>query len=167
MKGMMMHRPLKIADLITFAADTYPAGEIVSVRTEGDIHRTTYKETAGRIARLAHGLKALGIAESDRVATLAWNGYRHFELYYGVSGIGAVCHTINPRLFHDQIEYIINHAKDRVMFLDTTWVEMMEGMQDKCPTIEKFIILCDSGKMPETALRNAVCFEEQALCDGT
>ncbi len=73
MKGMMMHRPLKIADLITFAADTYPAGEIVSVRTEGDIHRTTYKETAGRIARLAHGLKALGIAESDRVATLAWN----------------------------------------------------------------------------------------------
>ena len=97
MKGMMMHRPLKIADLITFAADTYPAGEIVSVRTEGDIHRTTYKETAGRIARLAHGLKALGITESDRVATLAWNGYRHFELYYAISGIGAICQSSNRR----------------------------------------------------------------------
>ncbi len=98
MKGMMMHRPLKIADLITFAAERYPSGEIVSVRTEGDIHRTTYRQTARRIARLAHGLKALGVKEGDRIATLAWNGYRHFELYYAISGVGAICHTINPRL---------------------------------------------------------------------
>ncbi|WP_286132972.1 AMP-binding protein [Labrenzia sp. DG1229] len=117
MKGMMMHRPLKIADIITFAAENYPLGELVSVRTEGDIHKTTYCETARRTAQLAHGLKSLGVAQGDRIATLAWNGYRHFELYYAISGIGAVCHTINPRLSAEQMIYIINHAQDRIIFL--------------------------------------------------
>ena len=98
MLGSMMNVPLNIADVLKYAADVHPTGEIVSVRTEGDIHRTTYKDTLGRVSQLAHALTAQGVRVGDRIATLAWNGYRHFELYYAISGIGAVCHTINPRL---------------------------------------------------------------------
>jgi len=160
MKGMMMHCPLKIADLITFAADTYPLSEIVSVRTEGDLHRTTYKETAGRIAQLAHGLKGLGISEGDRVATLAWNGYRHFELYYAVSGIGAVCHTINPRLSAEQMIYIVNHAKDRLLFVDLTFVPIVEKLRAHFPDDLRVVIMTDRAHMPGTSLEGALCFEE-------
>ena len=103
MLGSMMMRPLKVADILTFAADTHPTGEIVSVRTEGDLHRYTYKDSARRVAQLAHGLKEQGAEVGDRIATLAWNGYRHFELYYAIAGIGCVCHTINPRLSAEQM----------------------------------------------------------------
>lgn len=160
MKGMMMHRPLKIADIITFAADTYPSGEIISVRTEGDVHRTTYRETAKRIAQLAHGLKGLGIEMGDRVATLAWNGYRHFELYYAISGIGSVCHTINPRLSAEQMIYIINHAKDRLLFLDVTFVPIIEKLRDKLPEDLRIVIMTDRAHMPETSLADVLCYEE-------
>ncbi|MEP3430623.1 MAG: long-chain fatty acid--CoA ligase [Roseibium sp.] len=160
MKGMMMHRPLKIADIITFAADTYPSGEIISVRTEGDVHRTTYWETAKRIAQLAHGLKGLGIEMGDRVATLAWNGYRHFELYYAISGIGSVCHTINPRLSAEQMIYIINHAKDRLLFLDLTFVPIIEKLRDKLPEDLRIVIMTDRAHMPETLLADVLCYEE-------
>ncbi|WP_420412594.1 long-chain fatty acid--CoA ligase [Roseibium sp.] len=164
MKGQMMHRPLKIADLITFAADTFPDSEIVSVRTEGDIHRTTYKETAGRIAQLAHGLQGLGIGLGDRVATLAWNGYRHFELYYGISGIGGVCHTINPRLSAEQIIYIINHAKDRLLFTDLTFVPIIEKLREHLPADLRVVIMTDRAHMPETSLDGVLCYEE--ILDG-
>jgi len=160
MKGMMMHRPLKIADLITFAAENHPHGEIVSVRTEGDIHRTTYRETFGRIAQLAHGLSALGVREGDRVATLAWNGYRHFELYYAISGSGAVCHTINPRLSAEQMTYIVNHAEDRLLFVDTTFVQIVERLRSKLPEDLRIVALTDRAHMPETDLENVLCYEE-------
>jgi len=164
MKGQMMHRPLKIADLITFAADTFPDGEIVSVRTEGDIHRTTYGETAKRIAQLAHGLQGLGIEVGDRIATLAWNGYRHFELYYGISGIGAVCHTINPRLSAEQMIYIINHAKDRLLFTDVTFVPIIEKLREHLPADLRIVIMTDRAHMPETSLDGVLCYEE--ILDG-
>lgn len=160
MKGQMMHRPLKIADLITFAADTFPDSEIVSVRTEGDIHRTNYKETAGRIAQLAHGLQGLGIGLGDRVATLAWNGYRHFELYYGISGIGAVCHTLNPRLSAEQMIYIINHAQDRLLFTDLTFVPILEKLREHLPADLRIVIMTDRAHMPETTLDGVLCYEE-------
>jgi acyl-CoA synthetase (AMP-forming)/AMP-acid ligase II len=164
MKGMMMHRPLKIADLITFAADTYPSGELVSVRTEGDIHRTTYHETAGRIAQLAHGLRALGIGEGDRVATLAWNGYRHFELYYAISGIGAICHTINPRLSAEQMIYIVNHAEDRLLFTDLTFVPVLEKLRPHLPADLRIVVMTDRAHMPVTSLDGVLCYEE--ILDG-
>ena len=160
MKGQMMHRPLKIADLITFAADTFPDSEIVSVRTEGDIHRTTYGETAERIAQLAHGLQGLGIEVGDRIATLAWNGYRHFELYYGISGIGAVCHTINPRLSAEQMIYIINHAKDRLLFVDLTFVPIIEKLREHLPADLRVVVMTDRAHMPETSLEGVLCYEE-------
>ncbi|TYC64465.1 long-chain fatty acid--CoA ligase [Rhodobacterales bacterium] len=160
MKGMMMHRPLNIADLITFAAENHPQGEIVSVRTEGDIHRTTYAQTAGRIAQLAHGLKHLGIARGDRIATLAWNGYRHFELYYAISGIGAVCHTINPRLSAEQMTYIFNHAKDRMLFVDTTFLPIVENLRDLLPTGLKVVVLTERAHMPDTTLEGVLCYED-------
>lgn len=164
MKGQMMHRPLKIADLITFAADTFPDSEIVSVRTEGDIHRTTYGETAKRIAQLAHGLQGLGIEVGDRIATLAWNGYRHFELYYGISGIGAVCHTINPRLSAEQMIYIINHAKDRLLFVDLTFVPIIEKLREHLPEDLRVVVMTDRAHMPETSLESVLCYEE--ILDG-
>lgn len=164
MKGQMMHRPLKIADLITFAADTFPDSEIVSVRTEGDIHRTTYGETAKRIAQLAHGLQGLGIEVGDRIATLAWNGYRHFELYFGISGIGAVCHTINPRLSAEQMIYIINHAKDRLLFVDLTFVPIIEKLREHLPEDLRVVVMTDRAHMPETSLEGVLCYEE--ILDG-
>ncbi|POF33757.1 long-chain fatty acid--CoA ligase [Roseibium marinum] len=160
MKGMMMHRPLKIADLITFAAEKYPSGEIVSVRTEGDIHRTTYRETARRIARLAHGLRKLGVKEGDRIATLAWNGYRHFELYYAISGIGAVCHTINPRLAAAEMTYIVNHAGDSLLFCDLTFVPLLEKLRPQLPENLRIVIMADPGHMPQTSLDGVLCYED-------
>ncbi|MEQ8779619.1 MAG: long-chain fatty acid--CoA ligase [Roseibium album] len=160
MKGMMMHRPLKIADIITFAAENYPFGELVSVRTEGDIHKTTYRETARRTAQLAHGLKSLGVAQGDRIATLAWNGYRHFELYYAISGIGAVCHTINPRLSAEQMIYIINHAQDRIIFCDTTFVPIIEKLRDQLPNDLRVVIMTERQHMPQTSMEDVLCYEE-------
>ncbi|MCR9056173.1 MAG: long-chain fatty acid--CoA ligase [Rhodobacteraceae bacterium] len=160
MKGMMMHRPLKIADIITFAAENYPLGELVSVRTEGDIHKTTYRETARRTAQLAHGLKSLGVAQGDRIATLAWNGYRHFELYYAISGIGAVCHTINPRLSAEQMIYIINHAQDRIIFCDTTFVPIIEKLRDQLPNELRVVIMTERQNMPQTSMEDVLCYEE-------
>lgn len=163
MKGMMMHQPLLISDILTYAAEAHPNGEIVSVRTEGDIHRITYPEIAGRVAQLAHALRAQGVELGDRIATLAWNGYRHFELYYAISGIGAVCHTINPRLSAEQLIYIVNHAEDRILFLDTTFVPIIEAVIDHLPKDMTFVIMTDRAHMPDTKL-NALCYEE--LLDG-
>ena len=129
MDGLMMDRPLLVSALIEHADAYHGDTEIVSRTVEGPIHRTTYaRGAAARAKRVANALTRLGIRPGDRVATLAWNGYRHFELYFGVSGIGAVCHTINPRLFHEQIEYIVNHAEDRVLFVDLTFVPLVEKL---------------------------------------
>ena len=113
MLGQMMHRPLSIIEILRYGAETHKTSEIVSVRTEGDIHRYTYREAYQRVAQVAHALEKLGLKVGDRIATLAWNGYRHFELYYAIAGIGGVCHTINPRLSAEQMIYITKHAEDK------------------------------------------------------
>ncbi len=159
MKGQMMMRPLRIADILEYAALIHPSGEIVSARVEGDRHRQTYAETAARTRQLANGLAALGVEQGDRVATLAWNGYRHFELYYAISGIGAICHTINPRLSAEQMTYIVAHAADSVLFLDLTFVPLVEKLKDQLPKDLRYVIMTDRAHMPENTL-NALCYEE-------
>ncbi|SDO09507.1 fatty-acyl-CoA synthase [Lutimaribacter pacificus] len=159
MKGMMQHRPLLISDILEYAAEAHPRCEIVSVRTEGDIHRQTYPETLKRVYRLANALKGIGVEPGDRVATLAWNGYRHFELYYAISGQGAVCHTINPRLSAEQLIYIVNHAEDKVLFLDTTFVPIIEGVKDQLPPDLRYVVMTDRAHMPENGF-DALCYED-------
>ncbi|TYB82220.1 long-chain fatty acid--CoA ligase [Maritimibacter fusiformis] len=163
MQGLMMNRPLSIIDILTYAAEAHADAGIVSARTEGDIHRQSYVETLARVGQLAHALRALGIGEGDRVATLAWNGYRHFELYYAVSGIGAVCHTINPRLSAEQMIYIVNHAEDRVIFVDTTFVPILAGLRDHLPPDLRIVVMTDHDHMPDTPIE-VLCYE--GLIDG-
>ena len=164
MQGLMMNRPLSISDILGYAAEAYPSGKVVSVRTEGDIHEQTYPQTLARVSQLAHALKARGIEVGDRVATLAWNGYRHFELYYAISGIGSVCHTINPRLSVEQLIYIVGHAEDKIIFVDTTFVPLLEAVQDHLPKGMIYVVMTDRAHMPETKLAGALCYEE--LLDG-
>ena len=159
MLGQMMQRPLLISDILTYGAEMHPNGEIVSVRTEGDIHRQTYAETALRVAKLGNALRARGVKIGDRVATLAWNGYRHFELYYAISGIGAICHTINPRLSAEQMIYIVNHAEDKIIFVDTTFVPILNALKDQLPADLTYVVMTDRAHMPDNAL-NALCYEE-------
>ncbi|MDP3225494.1 MAG: AMP-binding protein, partial [Rubrivivax sp.] len=128
MNGQMMQQPLLISSLIVHAERHHADREIVSRRVEGDIHRTTYLEVAARARRLAKALAALGVQTSDRVATLAWSGYRHMELYFAVSGSGAVLHTLNPRLHPDQLSYIADHAEDQVLFFDMTFLPLVQAV---------------------------------------
>src|SRR5512145_2958142 len=126
MHGLMMDMPLLISDLIRHADRHHGATEIVSSTVEGGLHRYNYRQAHERSRKLANALKRLNVAPRERVATLGWNGYRHFEIYYAVAGSGAVIHTINPRLFQDQIVYIANHADDKVVFFDTTFAALVE-----------------------------------------
>ncbi len=160
MLGLMQDRPLLISSLIEFAAQYHGGVEIVSRTVEGPIHRYTYADANLRAKQLAQALGGLGIGLGDRVATLAWNGYRHLECYYGVSGIGAVLHTINPRLFPEQIVYIANHAEDRVLFTELTFVPLLEGIADQLDSVEAIVIMTDRANMPETSLPNVLCYEE-------
>jgi len=159
MRGMMMDVPLMISSIITYAARFHGDVEIVSRSVEGPIHRETYCEAAARSAQLANALLALGVGPSERVGTLAWNTYRHVECYYAISGIGAVCHTINPRLHPDQIAYIINHADDRFLFLDLTFVPLVERLVAQLPNVRGYVIMTDAAHMPATALPNVHCYE--------
>jgi acyl-CoA synthetase (AMP-forming)/AMP-acid ligase II len=159
MLGNMMDQPLLISSLIEHAERANPNSEIVSRRCEGDIHRYTMKDAAKRSKKAANALLKLGAQPSDRIATLAWNNYRHFELYFGVSGIGSVLHTINPRLFPEQLVYIINHARDRWVFVDLTFVPLLESIQDQIPHVEGFVIMTDEATMPATSLKNVTCYE--------
>lgn len=165
MLGNMMDSPLLISGLIEHAASSNPDSEIVSRRCEADstgnsIHRYTMKDAAKRSKRIANALIKLGAKPADRIATLAWNNYRHFELYFGVSGIGSVLHTINPRLFPEQLVYIINHAEDRWIFVDLTFVPLLEAIQDQIDTVEGLIIMADKANMPDTSLNNVICYED-------
>jgi len=159
MRGLIMDRPLSITSLIEHAAIYHADSEIVSRTVEGPIYRYTYAESYRRAQQLAHALTGLGVRLGDRMATLAWNGYRHFEIYYAVSGIGAICHTINPRLFAEQIVYIVNHAEDSYVFLDLTFVALVEGLQDRFEAVKGYVVMTDDAHMPETTLPNAVCYE--------
>ena len=160
LSGRMMEMPLTISSVIDYAADVRSDTEVVSQCVEGGIHRYNYAVAHQRTCQLAHALTNMGIKEGDRVATLAWNGHRHFELYFAISGIGSVCHTINPRLFADQIVYIINHANDRVLFLDINFIPIITPLIDRLPKDLKFVALCDRKNMPDCEIPDLVCFED-------
>jgi 3-(methylthio)propionyl---CoA ligase len=149
MLGLMQSQPLLISSLIDFAERHHGDAEIVSRRVEGDIHRYTYRDVAVRSRRVANALDALKLGFGDRVATLAWNGYRHLELYFGVSGSGRVLHTINPRLHPDQIAWIANHAEDQVLCFDLTFLPIIQAVHAKCTTVKHWIALCDADKLPK------------------
>jgi acyl-CoA synthetase (AMP-forming)/AMP-acid ligase II len=160
MLGLMQDWPLLIHKVIDYAATEHGRREVVSRSVEGPIHRITYREIRERALRVAKRLGMDGIREGDRVATLAWNTWRHLEAWYGITGVGAVYHTINPRLFEDQIVYIANHAEDRILFVDLTFVPLLEKLAERLPKVERFIVLTDAAHMPATRLRNAVAYEE-------
>ena len=148
MLGLMQSQQLLISSLIDFAERHHGEGEIVSRRVEGDIHRCTYKDIAGRSRQVANALDKMKLAFGDRVATLAWNGYRHLELYFGVSGSGRVLHTLNPRLHPDQIVWIANHSEDQVLCFDMTFLPIVKAVYARCTTIKHFIALCDAASLP-------------------
>ena len=150
MLGQMMDMPLLISSLIVHADRYHGDTEIVSRRAEGDIHRYTYHDAHQRARRLANALHGLGVQRGERVATLAWNGYRHMELYYAVSGGGAIMHTLNPRLPADQMSYIINHAEDRVLFFDLSFLPLVEVIASLCPAIKCWVLMSDRAHLPAT-----------------
>jgi fatty-acyl-CoA synthase len=162
MLGLMMDVPLAISAILDHAARQHAEVEVVSRTVEGPIHRYTYREAGARVAQLAHALGGLGIgtASGERIGTLAWNTYRHVELYYAVSGIGAVTHTVNPRLSDDQLRYIINHADDRLLFADLSFVSLVERLAPELPRVRGYVILTDRAHMPATPLPNVHCYEE-------
>jgi 3-(methylthio)propionyl---CoA ligase len=143
MHGLMMDQPLLISELIRHADRHHGSIEIVSKTLEGGVHRYTYRDAHRRARRLANALKKLGVRMHDRVATLAWNGFRHYEIYYAVAGSGAVIHTINPRLFPDQVAYIANHAEDKIVFYDTTFAPLVEKLRPQLKTVQRFIPLTE------------------------
>jgi len=167
MLGLMQDRQLLISSLIDYAAEYHAEAEIVSRTIEGPIHRYTYREARERSKQLANALTRLGVKLGDRIGTLAWNGFRHFELYYGVSGMGAILHTINPRLFAEQIVYIVNHAEDDYIFTDLTFVPLLEQLADQFEGVKGFVIMTDEEHMPDTTLANAHCYETLIAAEST
>ena len=160
MLGLMQNQPLLTSNLLEFAERYHGDTEIVSRRVEGDIHRYTYANFANRARQVANTLDAMGLAPSTRVATLAWNGYRHLELYYGVGGSGRVIHTINPRLHPDQIAWIVGHAEDEVLCFDMTFLPIVQAVHAKCPTIKQWVALCDADKLPaDSGIPGLVAYE--------
>ena len=160
MQGLMQDWPLRVTSIIDHAARFHGDREVVTRTVEGPITRTTYKDIHLRARKVAQALTKLGMKEGDVVATMAWNTARHLEAWYGIMGMGAVCHTLNPRLFAEQLVYIINHAEDKLVFLDLTFVPILEGIADKLPNVKAYVIMTDKAHMPETKLPNALCFEE-------
>ena len=159
MQGLMMQEALTITSLMRHAEAQHPDREIVSVTHDNPRHRYRYADAFARVRRLAGALDRLGLNDFDRVATLAWNDYRHFELYYASSCAGYVCHTINPRLFTEQISYIVNHAEDRCLFLDPMLVPLVEQLAPTFESVRHYVILSDAEHMPETTLPDPLCYE--------
>jgi acyl-CoA synthetase (AMP-forming)/AMP-acid ligase II len=159
MKGLMQDQPLLISSLISYAGLYHGEVEIVSRTVEGSMHRYDYQQAHRRSKQVAQALLSLGVEPGDRIGTLAWNGYRHFELYFSISGLGAVMHTINPRLFPEQIVYIANHAEDSYLFLDLTFVPLVESIAHELATVKGFVIMTDEAHMPKTRLPKVWCYE--------
>ncbi len=160
MLGLMQDAPLLISGLIEFASRHHHDTEIVSRRVEGDLHRTNYAKVGARSRQVANALDRLGLAFSDRVGTLAWNGYRHLELYYGVSGSGRVVHTINPRLAPEQVAWIANHAEDQVLCFDMSFLPIIKAVWSQCTTVKHWIALCDASALPaDTGIPNLRSYE--------
>jgi len=160
LRGLMQDAPLLISSIIRHADHCHGDTEVVSRAVEGGIHRYTYADAHRRARQLAQALGRLGVGIGDRVGTLAWNGYRHVELYYGISGMGAVTHTVNPRLFPEQIAYIINHAEDRYVCFDLTFVPIVEKLAQQCPGVQGWVAMTDRSHMPEAEIPNLLCYEE-------
>ena len=160
MLGLMQNHPLLISSLIDFAARHHQDGQVVSRRVEGDIHRYTWADVQKRAKQVANGLDALGLKAGERVGTLAWNGYRHLELYFGVSGTQRVLHTINPRLLPEQIAWIVNHAEDQILCFETSFLPIVQGIHAHCKTVKHWIALCDEDKLPkDTGIPNLMSYE--------
>ncbi|UMR29422.1 3-(methylthio)propionyl-CoA ligase [Massilia sp. MB5] len=160
MRGLMQSQPLLISDLLTFAERFHGQVEIVSRRVEGDIHRYTFRDAARRARQVAYAIDAEALEFSDRVATLAWNGYRHVELYFGVSGSGRVLHTINPRLTPEQVRWMVRHAQDRVFCFELSFLPLVQAICAQCPSVERWVALCGQDKLPaNTGIPNLVSYE--------
>ncbi len=160
MNSHMMEVPLLISSLIKYADRYHGDTEIVTRTVEGDIHRYNYSEAHERSKKLANALVKIGVVRGDRIATLAWNTHRHLEIYYGVSGSGAICHTVNPRLFREQIIYIMNHAKDNCLFFDLTFLPIVEKLLPDLPLVEHFVLMTDKAHMPVSQIPNLLCYEQ-------
>ncbi|MSQ21488.1 MAG: long-chain-fatty-acid--CoA ligase [Betaproteobacteria bacterium] len=156
----MMDQPLIVSSLLSHAARFHSDTEIVSRTIEGPIHRYTYRDAEARAKRFAQALARLGVTQSDRVGTLAWNSYRHLEIYYGTAGMGAVVHTLNPRLFPDQITYIVGHAEDRVIAFDINLAPLVEKLASQCPAVKCWIAMTDRAHMPAINVPGLLCYEE-------
>lgn len=159
MQSLMMANDLLITSLMRYAEKNHAQQEIVSLTGNDKIHRFTYGETFKRVGKLANALASMGVQPGDRVATMAWNDHRHFELYYAISCMGAICHTVNPRLFKEQITYIVNHAEDCCLFLDPLFIPLLETIQEELVSVKNIVLLCDSSEMPEATLNNAINYE--------
>jgi fatty-acyl-CoA synthase len=160
MLGHMQDWPLLLHRIIDHAAKFHAGRKVITRSVEGPIVETDYATIRARALKVAQRLDKDGIKLGDRVATLAWNTWRHMEAWYGITGIGAIYHTVNPRLFPDQIVWIVNHAGDRVMMVDLTFVPLLEKIANRLPSIERYIILTDAAHMPKTTLKNAVAYED-------
>ena len=160
MLGLMQQRPLLISTLIDYAATYHGDREIVSRDAEGMVHRSSFAEVAARAKRVANTLQALGVAAGERVATLAWNSHRHLELYYGVASAGRVLHTVNPRLFPEQIQYIIDHAEDTYVFFDPIFAPLVEQLAPRLPLVRGWVALCDRAATLIVNVNNLLCYEE-------
>ncbi len=156
-----MDKPLNIADILEYAATFNTDSQIVTRQVEGGIHRYSYGDALRRTKKLANALRSLDVHQGDRIATLAWNTYRHFELYYAISGMGAIIHTINPRLFAEQIIYIVNHAEDKYLFVDLTFVPLLEAIKDHIAVVRGIVVMTDAAHMPSSGvLPNLICYED-------
>jgi len=160
MLGLMQDWPLLVHKIIDHAASNHGEREVVTRSVEGPIRRCTLADLRTRSLRLAKALEREGVGLGDRIATMAWNTERHVEAWFGIMGVGAICHTLNPRLFAEQLVYIINHAEDRMIFADATFVPLLQALADRLPTVNKYVVLTDHEHMPDTSLRNAVAYED-------
>jgi fatty-acyl-CoA synthase len=160
MLGQMQQTPLLLSSLIDYAARYHGGREIVSRTVEGLLHRSNYATVAVRAKRLAQALERLGVAPGQRVATLAWNGFRHVEMYFGVTGAGRVLHTVNPRLFPEQIRYILNHADNQFVFFDITFAKLVESLAPQLPGVRGYVAMTDRAHMPDITVPGLLCYEE-------
>ena len=160
MLGLMQEFPLLVHRVLDHAARWHGTRPILSRSVEGPLHRTDYATVSCRARALASACeKQLGLSMGSVIATMAWNTWRHLEIWYGVMGMGGIVHTLNPRLFTDQLGYIVNHAEDQWIFTDLTFVPLLEKLQEQIPNVKGFVILTDEAHMPSTSLRNPVCYE--------
>ena len=160
MDNLMQDFPLRVTSIIDHAAKYHPDRKIISKDTKGKITNTNYKEVCRNSKKVADGLHKLGVIKGDVIGVMAWNNHRHLEVWYGIPGVGAVNHNLNPRLFSEQLIYIINHANDKILILDLDLIPIIEKVIDECPNVEKLIILCSKADLPSTKFSHVISYEE-------